>query len=139
MIKIRSVLSIVFLFFITVISFAQAPNVEWKHTFSHSGGNDEGWQVQETRGCGLIVIGQATAIDPYRWDMYLIRTDPSGETLWTRTYYSNDFDQYGRAIMQKKLTFTALCYAERQSCLHQRNDCCIIYQSLYYIINHVST
>ena len=57
----------------------------WTRTY---GGSrlDRGYSVQETTGGGFIVTGFTYSFGADDGDVWLIRTDASGDTLWTRTY-----------------------------------------------------
>jgi hypothetical protein len=62
-------------------------------TKSYGGGDDYGSAVQETSDNGYIIAGK---ID-YRslglgWDVWLIKTDSFGDTLWTKTYGDSLYD-----------------------------------------------
>ena len=46
---------------------------------------DEGNSVQQTNDGGYIVVGRTLSFGN-RWQVYLIKTNASGDTLWTRTY-----------------------------------------------------
>ncbi len=56
----------------------------WTRTYGEAG-NDEGYSVQQTQDGGYIVVGTYDygGTNP---QVYLIKTDASGDTLWTRTY-----------------------------------------------------
>lgn len=56
---------------------------------------DEGTGVEQTADGGYVIVGYHGIAD----DVYLIRTDESGETLWTKTYGGSDFD-YGLSVHQ---------------------------------------
>jgi len=65
-------------------SFAQAQQ-RWTKTYG--GGNyDRGYCVQLTGDGGYIVGGITSSFGPGDYDYYLIKTDASGDTAWTRTY-----------------------------------------------------
>jgi hypothetical protein len=61
--------------------------------FKHYGGSYEenGWSVKETPDGGFIIAGHSfsfgTGLDP---DIYIIRTDANGDTLWTKVYGDTD-------------------------------------------------
>jgi hypothetical protein len=55
--------------------------------------NDEGYSVQQTADGGYIVAGTTRSFGAGGSDVYLIRTDASGDTLWTRTYGGTNDDQ----------------------------------------------
>jgi len=55
---------------------------------------DEGYSVQRTTDGGYVVAGQTPSIffPGDRSDVYLIKTDSSGDPLWTTTYGGNEQD-----------------------------------------------
>jgi hypothetical protein len=69
----------------------------WTKTF---GGNfhDGGLAVQQTLDGGYILVGYKT-LDLLNGDVWMIRTDDSGDTLWTASFGSNFYD-YGRSVEQ---------------------------------------
>ena len=60
-------------------------NEEWSRIF---GGNfaDEGFSVRQTDDGGYIVAGYTVLSNPDNEDIYLIKTDENGDTLWTKVY-----------------------------------------------------
>jgi hypothetical protein len=73
----------------------------WTRTFGHSGSDDVGSSVQQTTDGGFIIAGYRSAYDPVFVDVYVIRTDASGDTLWTRMYGGADWDfDRGDAVQQ---------------------------------------
>jgi hypothetical protein len=60
---------------------------------------DEGWFVQQTSDGGYIVAGTGAFVPGNGYDMYLVKTDSLGDTLWTATYGGTDPD-YGRSVQQ---------------------------------------
>jgi hypothetical protein len=61
-------------------------NTMWSNTYTTEGyGFDYGKSVQETTDGGFI-LGGDTAPGPNPYEFYLVRTDASGDTVWTRTY-----------------------------------------------------
>jgi hypothetical protein len=69
----------------------------WSRTYG-SPNNDRGYSHQQTSDRGYIVAGQS---DVYQHgeDVYLIRTNSAGDTIWTRTFGGFD-DQEGRSVRQ---------------------------------------
>ena len=60
---------------------------------------DYGWSVQQTAEEGYVVAGYTSSFSAPWWDVYLIKTDARGDTLWTRTYGGAD-DDWGNSIQQ---------------------------------------
>ena len=59
---------------------------------------DYGWSVQQTPDGGYIVGGTG-ALGTGGYDFYLVKTDSSGDTLWTRGYGGTS-DDYGRCVQK---------------------------------------
>jgi hypothetical protein len=70
----------------------------WARTYGgrhYSGGNS----VQQTRDGGYIVAGETPSHDGLYEDVYLIKADAQGDTLWTRTYGGTG-DDWGNSVQQ---------------------------------------
>ena len=67
-------------------------NVDWTHTY---GGNDEdqGYSVEQTADLGYIIAGYTKSYGAGMSDLYLIKTNNSGDTSWTRTYGGTNNDE----------------------------------------------
>jgi hypothetical protein len=80
-----------FLIFPSIIH-AQAPDTLWTRAY---GGHGHEWAatVEQTGDHGYIIIGTTGSFGAGGLDMYLIRTDSLGDTLWTRTYGGPDVEQ----------------------------------------------
>jgi hypothetical protein len=48
--------------------------------------NDKGESIKQTPDKGYIITGQTESFGAGWWDVYLIKTNSVGDTLWTRTY-----------------------------------------------------
>ena len=75
---------------LSISVFAQ-PDTLWTRTYGGPN-NDEGRCIQQTADGGFVIVGN------YEWsgsnvDIYLIRTDPMGDTLWTNKY-GGDYQEY---------------------------------------------
>ena len=57
----------------------------WSRTYGGEE-NDGGYSVQQTSDSGYILVGDAKSFGDTLADVFLIKTDPHGDTLWTRTY-----------------------------------------------------
>jgi hypothetical protein len=57
----------------------------WTRTY---GGNqdDHGWSVRETSDSGYIIVGTTGSYGAGFRDVWIIKTDLNGDTLWTKTY-----------------------------------------------------
>jgi hypothetical protein len=62
-------------------------------------GRDEGSSVQQTLDGGYVIAGRTTSFGAGSGDVYLIKTDSLGDTLWTRTY-GGGFDDWSDAVQQ---------------------------------------
>ena len=70
----------------------------WTKDFGGSGDN---WShsVQQTTDGGYIITGETTSFDAGEYDIWLIRTDTKGDTLWTKTFGGIGSD-YGYSVQQ---------------------------------------
>jgi len=77
---------------------AQVPDTAWTKTFG--GVNpDAGLSVQQTADCGYIITGWTHSYSAGAADVYVIKTDGNGDTIWTR-HYGGVLDDQGLAIQQ---------------------------------------
>ncbi|OYD15047.1 hypothetical protein CH333_06660, partial [candidate division WOR-3 bacterium JGI_Cruoil_03_44_89] len=63
----------------------------WTHTYGGSV-NDCGYSVQNTPDGGYIIVGETNSYGAGVFDVYLVKTDSLGDTLWTHTYGGSDWD-----------------------------------------------
>jgi hypothetical protein len=72
-------------------------NAEWDKTF---GGNlsDVGRSVQQTSDGGYIIVGDTRSFPGYQ-NVWLIKTDSFGDTLWTKIYGGNA-DDLGSSVQE---------------------------------------
>jgi hypothetical protein len=69
----------------------------WTRTYGGAD-YDYGYSVQQTSDGGFIVVGEGQSFGN-RWKVYLIKTNASGDTLWTRTYGGTS-DEGGNSVQQ---------------------------------------
>jgi hypothetical protein len=78
--------------------FAQGPDTLWTKTYGGPA-YDEGYSVCETSDSGYIVAGYTSSFGAGKEDVWLLKTDPNGDTLWTKTYGGPERDQ-ARSVQQ---------------------------------------
>lgn len=73
-------------------------NEVWDRTF---GGEHDDWgsAAQPTRDGGYIVVGSTSSFGTLAFDVWLIKTDANGDTVWTRTFGLNH-DDMGFSVQQ---------------------------------------
>jgi hypothetical protein len=64
----------------------------WTKTYGGST-NDRGRSLQETSDGGYILIGETRSFGAGHYDVYLIKTNSLGDTLWTKTFGGSGFDE----------------------------------------------
>ncbi|MEK7263304.1 MAG: T9SS type A sorting domain-containing protein [Bacteroidota bacterium] len=83
----------IFLFAGIATVFAQAPDTMWTRTYGVGG-----QCVQQTNDGGFIIVGFSLQQIS---DVYLIKTNINGDTLFTKTYGGNGYE-YGESVQQTK-------------------------------------
>ena len=86
--------TILLLIIFPIIVYSQG----WEKTYGGAKG-DGGYSVQQTLDGGYIVVGSFTKGD--HADIYLLKTDSNGDTLWTKTFWDwgNNHD-WGYSVQQ---------------------------------------
>ncbi len=72
--------------------------VEWDRTFGGSG-DDYGFGVLQTEDGGYVVVGNTSSYGAGGYDMWLIKTDANGDSLWSCTAGGSG-DEWGFGIDQ---------------------------------------
>jgi hypothetical protein len=76
---------------IWVIKTDAVGDTQW--TRRYAGGNDQmGYMAMPTWDGGYIISGSTHAFGAGSEDVYLIKTNSTGDTLWTRTYGGTDYE-----------------------------------------------
>lgn len=70
----------------------------WTRTYG-TDGLEGAWSVEQTRDGGYIVAGLTDAYGAGSYDVYLVKTDSTGDSLWTRSYGGPDYDE-GFSVQQ---------------------------------------
>lgn len=94
----RLMLISAFIIYSSVALFAQAPDILWSKTFGGSS-SDEGYSVQQTSDGGYIIIGFTNSFGSEDRNIWLIKTDANGDTLWTKTFGGNN-GALGHSVQQ---------------------------------------
>jgi hypothetical protein len=73
--------------------------MQWMKTFGGSE-NDRAMKGQQTKDGGYIAVGftQISGESGWDWDVFLIKTDMVGDTLWTRTFGDRDTHDFGYTV-----------------------------------------
>lgn len=74
-------------------AFSQPPDTLWTRTYGGSETDLCSWIGQAADG-GYLALGSTKSFGAGGFDVYLVRTDENGDTLWTRTY-GGRLDEYG--------------------------------------------
>lgn len=99
---------IIYSFSVIIISLssllsAGAPDTLWTKEYGNGPGEACGYSVQETSDNGFIIAGSfepSVGGPDYTHDVYIIRTDSLGDTLWTRKYGGADDFEEGFSVLQ---------------------------------------
>ena len=73
-------------------------NVLWTKILGGAN-NDFGFSVQQTVDGGFIIAGYSASFGAGGEDVYLIKTDANGDTLWTKTIGGTN-DDWGSSVQQ---------------------------------------
>ncbi|MCX6641076.1 MAG: T9SS type A sorting domain-containing protein [bacterium] len=73
-------------------------NSVWTRTFGGSD-NDCGYSVQQTSDGGYVIAGGTYSYGTGSYDVYLIKTDANGDSVWTRTFGGSNYD-FGSSVQQ---------------------------------------
>ncbi len=77
---------------------AETPFEAWQILVGGKG-DDRGYDIQQTADLGFIAVGYDGSHPHNIKDVYFVKTDADGDTLWTKTY-GGPADDYGRAVDQ---------------------------------------
>ena len=99
MMKYTALLTIILsILFQTGINAQNAGDTLWTKTYGGAN-SDKGWCVQQTSDEGYIISGWTDSYGAGSYDIYLVKTDAAGDTIWTKTYGEEGSDD-GRCIRQ---------------------------------------
>jgi hypothetical protein len=72
----------------------------WVKTFGGTGYNDYAAAVQQTTDEGFIIAGTSESFGMGYSDVYLIKTNSNGDTLWTKTFGETFYENHGSSVQQ---------------------------------------
>jgi len=78
----------------------ESQQIQWSRTYGGVG-SDYGYSVQQTRDGGYIVGGSTYSFGSGGTDVYLVKTDPFGRIVWSRTYGGESSD-YAHSVQQTR-------------------------------------
>lgn len=78
---------------------AQAPDTLWTRTYGERLDSDYAYSVQQTSDGGYILAGATKPFFAANDEVFLIKTDSAGDTLWARRYGGEGDDQ-GKSVHQ---------------------------------------
>lgn len=84
--------------YVLLIKTNSAGDTLWTKTYGGTVG-EVGYSVQQTTDGGYIVAGVTYSFGAGNQDVYLIRTDFNGDTLWTKAYGGAN-DDFGMSVKQ---------------------------------------
>jgi hypothetical protein len=96
--KVMSLTILLGLFFVSNAVAVEPGDTLWTRTYGGRD-NDYGYSVHETSDGGYIIAGTTKSFGAGNYDFYLLKTDASGGTVWTRTFGGSDLD-YGYSAVQ---------------------------------------
>lgn len=73
-------------------------NTLWTKTYGGAGW-DAGFAVEQTSDLGYVITGSSSSFGSGVSDVYLVRTDAGGDTLWTRTF-GGPYSDGGLSVQQ---------------------------------------
>ena len=65
----------------------------WTKMYGGSG-KDNGWAIRQTKDGGFIIVGFSNSFGAGDMDVYLIKTDSKGDSIWTKTFGGTG-DEFG--------------------------------------------
>jgi PKD repeat protein len=83
--KIQACALLISCFFLSILSPESVEGQEWEKTFGGTNA-ENGTAVLQASDGGFIVVGSTTSFGAGSWDVYAVKTDANGDTLWTKTY-----------------------------------------------------
>ncbi len=80
------------------LGYTQPPDTLWTRTYGGTG-NDVGNSIKQTSDGGYIIAGYTESFGAGQQDVWLLKTDGSGNTVWTKTY-GGAYDDWATYVQQ---------------------------------------
>jgi len=81
----KVIISILISIILIAVSYSQIPDTVWTKTFGGALA-DVGNSVIQTNDGGFVVAATTSSFGAGGQDIWLIKTDENGDTLWTKTF-----------------------------------------------------
>ncbi len=94
----KRTVTILLMLIVPALTFAQAPDTLWTRTIGGSG-NEECKSFQQTSDGGYILGGETGSFGAGSGDVWLVKTDANGDSLWSRTFGGSSAD-YCNSVQQ---------------------------------------
>ncbi|HMU44330.1 MAG TPA: T9SS type A sorting domain-containing protein [Ignavibacteriaceae bacterium] len=82
----KNIILITIVFYFTLAFITNGQDILWKKNFGLSTADDYGQSVIEASDGNIVIAGYTGSYGSGGFDVWLIKTTPDGDTLWTRTY-----------------------------------------------------
>src|SRR3990172_13299256 len=87
--RLISLFGFTFSLLLSTSAVANGPAVQWEKTFGGSS-TDSGRSVQQTTDGGYIIAGTSQSFGAGDPEVYLVKTDPNGNSQWQKTLVLSD-------------------------------------------------
>jgi hypothetical protein len=104
-----------------IIKTNQSGDTIWSRSFSGSGMDFINMAYQNLDS-GFILIGYTNSFGSGLHDIYLIRTNPIGDTLWTKTLGGTGYDTGGAIVQTSDSCFILVSTVDTSSCIIKLNS-----------------
>jgi hypothetical protein len=75
-----------------LLKFSADGTLQWSHNYGGSN-VDEAFALRQTEDGGYLVAGRSVPVGSSWPDMYVVRTNAAGDTLWTHRYGGTDWEE----------------------------------------------
>lgn len=80
------------------LAYAQAPDTLWTRTYAGIGNESALGVVETDDGC-YLVVGYTQSFGASSYDVFVMKIDANGDSLWLKTY-GGDYNESGRRIIR---------------------------------------